>query len=170
VAGALKDEDGLPGEAPRAQFGKIKYGLNWLRPFKVGGVHATWTTALTGQHARDVLYGSEQILIGGLYSVRGFVNNTLSGDSGWYVRNEAAFHPVLPLASLPLRLYAGLDVGRVSSRAPDVPEGSLAGMVVGASVSWKGMSIDVSNTRALREPGSFQRETPRTWVRLNVAI
>lgn len=170
VAGALDDEAGLPGEAPRAQFGKIKYGLNWLRPFKVRGVHATWTTALTGQHARDVLFGSEQILIGGLYSVRGFVDNTLSGDGGWYVRNEAAFHPVLPMANFPLRLYTGLDYGRVRSRAPDVPQGSLAGMVVGASLSWKGMSIDVSNTRALREPGSFKRESPRTWVRLNVAI
>lgn len=170
LAGALKDADGLPGEAPRAQFGKIKYGASWLRPFQLGGVHATWNSTLSGQRARDVLYGSEQILIGGLYSVRGFVDNTLSGDNGWYLRNELAFHPVLPLAQLPVRLYAGLDYGRVSNRAADARNGALAGMALGASISWKGMSLDVSTTRALREPGFFHRESPRTWVRLNVGI
>ncbi len=170
IAGALEDADGLPGEAPRAQFGKFKYGLSWLRPFQVGGVHATWNTTLTGQRARNVLFGSEQVLIGGLYSVRGFVDNTLSGDNGWYVRNDVAAHPVLPVLQLPVRVYAGLDVGRVGNRAPDLPQGSLAGMAVGASFSWKGMSVDVSNTRALREPGAFKRESPRTWVRLNFGI
>lgn len=170
AAGALHDADGLPDSAPRAQFGKFKYGMNWFRPFDVAGVRATWTTALTGQHARDVLYGSEQLLIGGLYSVRGFVNNTFSGDNGWYVRNEVAAMPVLPVVQLPVRVYAGLDYGRISNRAPDVPEGALTGMVVGASFSWKGVSIDVSNTRALHEPGSFKREGSRTWVRLNFGI
>lgn len=168
--GALDDAGGLPDAAPRAQFGKFKYGLNWLRPLALGGVRATWTTSLTGQRARDVLFGSEQILIGGLYSVRGFVNNTLSGDDGWYLRNELAAHPVLPMANVPVRLYAGLDYGRVSSRAEGVPEGSLAGAVVGASFSWKGASIDVSNTRALREPSTFRREGSRTWIRLNFGI
>jgi len=170
VAGALKDADNLPDSAPRAQFGKFKYGLNYLKPFQIAGVHSSWTTSLTGQRARDVLYGSEQLLIGGLYTVRGFVNNTLSGDNGWYVRNELALNPVLPYANLPMRLYAGLDYGRVSSRAADVPEGGLAGRVLGASFSFKGASVDVSNTRALREPGSFKREGSRTWIRLNFGI
>ena len=102
--------------------------------------------------------------------MRGFVNNTLSGDDGWYLRNELAAHPVLPMANVPVRLYAGLDYGRVSSRAEGVPEGSLAGAVVGASFSWKGASIDVSNTRALREPSTFRREGSRTWIRLNFGI
>ncbi|MFK3740902.1 ShlB/FhaC/HecB family hemolysin secretion/activation protein [Massilia sp. TN1-12] len=170
AAGALKDADNLPDSAPRAQFGKFKYGLNYLRPFQIAGVHSTWTMSLTGQRARDVLYGSEQLLIGGLYTVRGFVNNTLSGDNGWYVRNELALNPVLPYANLPMRLYAGLDYGRVSSRAADTPEGSLAGRVVGASFSFKGASVDVSNSRALREPGNFKREGSRTWIRLNFGI
>jgi len=170
TAGALRDADGIPDTAPRAQFSKFKYGLSWLRPFQVAGVRAVWTTALTGQHARDVLYGSEQLLIGGLYSVRGFVNNTLSGDNGWYVRNELAVHPVLPLMNLPVRVYAGVDYGRVSNRAPDVPEGALSGRVIGASASWKGMSIDVSNARAMHQPGVFRREGSRTWIRLNVGI
>ena len=170
TAGALHDAGGIPDSAPRAQFGKFKYGLNWLRPFQAGSVRAVWTTSLTGQHARDVLYGSEQILIGGLYSVRGFVNNTLSGDNGWYVRNELAAYPVLPLMNLPVRAYAGVDYGRVSNRAPGVPEGTLSGWVVGASVNWKGMSIDISNTHAMHQPGFFTREGSRTWIRLNVGI
>jgi hemolysin activation/secretion protein len=170
AAGALDDADGLPDSAPRAQFGKFRYGASWMRPFRIADMDTTWTTSLTGQKSRAVLYGSEQVLIGGLYSVRGFVDNTLSGDDGWYVRNELAVRPVLPLVGLPVRLYAGIDYGRVTNRADADASGSLAGAVVGASFAWKGMSVDVSTTRGLHEPGAFKRESAQTWVRLNFGI
>lgn len=170
IAGALDDTAGLPDSAPRAQFGKFRYGANWLRPFRVAGIDTTWSSSLTGQKSRDVLYGSEQVLLGGLYSVRGFVDNTLSGDDGWYVRNELAVRPVLPLLDLPVRVYAGIDYGRVTNRNDAGASGSLAGAVIGASFFWKGMSVDVSNTRALHEPAAFRREGSQTWVRLNFGI
>lgn len=169
VAGALRDEDGLPDDSPRAQFGKVKLGLNYSRPFKVGSLDAGWSTQLTAQYARNSLFGSEQILIGGLYSVRGYVENTLSGDHGWHVRNELSLRPVLDVAGqvVPLRVYAGLDAGRVSSRNPELPRGHLAGVALGVSANWKGVGVDISATRAIGHSDLFTREATQAWVRLN---
>lgn len=172
VGGALADVAELPDDAPHAQFGKFTLGLNYHLPFEIGGVNAGWSAQVTGQYAQHTLYGSEQLLIGGLYSVRGFVDNTLSGDHGWYARNELSLRPLLTLGrqAVPLRLYGAFDVGRVKSRAADMPEGLLSGLAAGVTVSWKGCTLDVSATRALRLPAAMQREGTQAWVRLNIDI
>lgn len=172
LAGALRDEDDLPDDAPSAQFGKVKLGLNYSRPFKLGSLDAGWSTQLTAQYARDSLFGSEQILIGGLYSVRGYVENTLSGDHGWHVRNELSLRPVLDVAGqvIPLRVYAGLDAGRVSSRNADLPRGRLAGVALGVTANWKGVGLDISATRAIGRSDLFTREATQAWVRVNIDL
>jgi hemolysin activation/secretion protein len=172
IAGALHDADGLDADAPRAQFGKLTLNANWMRPFKVGGLDAGVSSSLTGQYALDTLYGTEQMLIGGPFTVRGFYNNTLSGDHGAWLRNEVFVRPVLPLFghALPLRAYAGLDVGHVQNRVAGNPDGTLSGMALGLNVAWNRTSLDVSATRALHEPHPFQREGTQTWVRLNIEI
>ena len=172
IAGALRDADGIADQAPRAQFGKFKLGVSFNRPFTLAGLDAAWSTQLTAQRARTTLYGSEQVLIGGLYSVRGFVDNSLSGDHGWYARNELSLRPVLQLGgqSIPLRLFAGIDYGRVASRAEGMPEGRLSGAAAGFTASWKGVALDVSATRALSVAEGMQREGAQTWVRINIDI
>jgi hemolysin activation/secretion protein len=112
------------------------------------------------------------MLIGGPYTVRGFYNNTLSGDHGAYVRNEVFVRPVLPLLgqAIPVRVYAGVDAGRVENRVAGIPDGTLAGAALGLNIAWKRTSLDVSATRALHEPHAFQREGTQTWVRLNIEI
>jgi hemolysin activation/secretion protein len=172
IAGALHDADGLDPTAPRAQFGKVTLNANWMRPFKIGSLDAGVSSSLTGQYARDTLYGTEQMLVGGPYTVRGFYNNTLSGDHGAYLRNEVFVRPVLPLfgQELPLRLYAGLDVGHVKNKVAAIPDGTLSGAALGLNIAWKRTSLDVSATRALHEPHTFRREGTQTWVRLNIEI
>jgi hemolysin activation/secretion protein len=170
--GALRDPGGLPDDAPRAQFGKLRYQLGYFHPFSVAGVDAEFSTHISGQRAQNTLYGSEQILIGGIYSVRGFSVNSLSGDHGWYSRNEIALRPVLPLAgqALPLRLYAGVDVGAVSNRAADAPGGRLTGAVLGISGGWNRLTFDVFHARPLSQPDFLPHEGGQTWLRLNITI
>jgi hemolysin activation/secretion protein len=172
IAGALHDADGLDATAPRAQFGKVTLNANWMRPFRIGSLDAGVSSSLTGQYARDTLYGTEQMLIGGPYTVRGFYNNTLSGDHGAYLRNEVFVRPVLPLLGqeIPLRVYAGLDAGHVKNKAAAIPDGTLSGAALGLNIAWKRTSLDVSAARALHEPHAFQREGTQTWVRLNIEI
>jgi hemolysin activation/secretion protein len=172
IAGALHDADGLADSAGHAQFGKVTINANWMRPFKIGRLDAGVSSSLTGQYALDTLYGTEQMLIGGPYTVRGFYTNTLSGDHGAYLRNEVFMRPVLPLfgTEIPLRAYAGLDVGHVKNKVAAIPDGTLSGAALGLNIAWKRTSLDVSATRALHEPHAFQREGTQTWVRLNIEI
>lgn len=172
IIGALHDAGALPDTAPHAQFGKVTFNANFMRPFKVGNLDASFTSSLTSQRALDTLYGSEQMLIGGPFSVRGFYNNTLSGDHGAYVRNDLSIRPALPLfgQTIPLRVYAGLDIGHVDNRIDGNPDGTLSGAALGVSFAFKGASLDVSATHSLHQPSFFQREGTQTWVRLNVEI
>jgi hemolysin activation/secretion protein len=112
------------------------------------------------------------VLIGGIYSIRGFRNNTLSGDHGWTSRNEVSVQPSLALGSVavPVRFYLGVDIGGVSNRAPDVPGGRLAGIAVGLSATWAGISVDLFNARRLSQPDFLPREASQTWLRLALTL
>lgn len=167
IAGALKDPSNLPEWAPQAQFRKIKAGFNYMRPFNLFDERISFTSQLTAQKSPGALYGSEQISIGGLYSVRGFVDNSISGDNGYFWRNEVSIRKPITIGDevVSARFYAGYDLGEVSSRADDVPQGRLSGMVVGISTNWRGASLELINTRPLTLPGSMKKESNQTWFR-----
>ena len=171
-AGALRDMAGLPDFAPRAQFRKIKYGASYFLPFRGLGRDWTLNSTLTGQQGKTTLYGSEQISIGSIYSVRGFVKGSLSGDSGYYLRNDLSTRSVFTPAGqvLPVRWYVGVDMGSVRNRAAGVPQGALVGAALGASVNWKGANWDVSTTCPLATPQGMDKEGCQTWFRLGYSI
>lgn len=168
AGGALKDPDNLPDWAPRAQFRKIKAGFNYNRPFLLLDEKVSFTSQFSAQKAHSSLYGSEQISIGGLYSVRGFVNNSLSGDNGYYWRNELSIRKPITIGGevLSARFYAGYDLGEVSSQVDDVPQGRMSGMVVGISTNWRGASLELINTRPLSVPNTMTKESNQTWFRV----
>lgn len=170
--GALKDISGLPVTAPRAQFSKFKIGFSYARSFAVMEKNLSFRSSLTGQKSSDTLFGSEQISIGGLYSVRGFYETTLSGDHGYYWRNELSLpHTfVVDQYAIPSRFYVGFDMGKVFNRIGDIPEGRLTGMVLGVSGSWKKFSWDVFNARPLSVPNTLIKESSETWFRLSHSI
>lgn len=170
---ALKDADNLAGDVPRAQFEKWKFGVSYMLPFKAAGLDWTLNSALVGQRSEDVLYGSEQIAIGGIYSVRGFVRNVLAGDHGYYWRNDLSFR--LPFAapgglSGQVRPYVALDYGHVTNRMAGVPQGDLTGAAIGLSVNIGKASIDVFSGHPLSKPDFMRREGVSTFFRLNLSL
>lgn len=168
-AGAIKDPDNLPSSAPRGQFHKLKFGSGYHLPFKLAGQDLAFSSQLTGQQAYDTLYGSEQIMIGGIYTVRGFVRNVLSGDNGYYIRNELSLRRAFEVAgqTLPVRVFFGIDHGEVRNRVANIPSGSLTGAALGASISWAGASWEVFHARPLSQPDSMPHEAAQTWFRLS---
>lgn len=172
ILGALEDQPGLSDKLPHAQFSKFTLDLGYSRRFEAGGQPLVWSSQFSGQHSRDTLYGSQQILVGGIASVRGSLLNTLSGDSGYYWRNELAWpwQTVAAGEALTGRLYAGYDFGRVSNRADGVPSGSMSGATLGASLLWRGLSVDVFASRALHLPAPMKRESTRVGVRLSYSL
>lgn len=170
--GALRDPQLLPDDQPHAQFGKFTLDTSLRLPFEATGRRWSWDSQLTAQKAEDTLYGSEKILIGSLYSVRGFYNNSLSGDDGWYWRNSLSTTEQFTLGgdALSARFYAAVDVGWVRNFNPDLPGGQLTGAAAGVQASWRNWTLDVFRTTPLSHPNTLARDPSQTWVRLSAAI
>jgi hemolysin activation/secretion protein len=170
--GALKDFGGLPASAPRAQFRKYRLGLNYSQSFQVSGRDAMFASQLASQRSEDVLYGSEQILIGSLYSVRGFVRNTLSGDHGYYWRNELSLRFPIAITDTPVagRAFVAYDQGEVSNRATGAVSGKLAGCAAGFSFAWSGANWEWFVARPLSGPSGMNLESTQVWFRVSFSM
>jgi hemolysin activation/secretion protein len=169
--GALRDAANLPDEVARAQFGKIKYGASFSLPLKVASKEGAFSSQLSGQRAQDTLYGSEQILIGGIYSVRGFVDTSFSGDHGFIWRNDLSLR--LPLnvwgQATVVKPYLALDHGRVSQKSGG-SAASLTGAALGVSIQSGVATWEIFSAKPLRVPAGARREAASTYFRLAIAI
>lgn len=102
--------------------------IHWQMPFHLGQQHFSWDSQLHGQWNENLLTSQERMAIGGRYSVRGFSGeSTLSGDRGWYLRNDLSWH-----YRDNHQVYLGLDTGHVSGASTQYLLGrSLSGAVLG---------------------------------------
>jgi hemolysin activation/secretion protein len=173
--GALEDPEGLSAESPRAQFRRLNYSASYSLPFRLAGLDATFGSSLTGQRAQTPLYGSEQMLVGGIYSVRGFDETSLSGDHGYFWRNElavrkpASFGPVFQGV---LRPFVALDFGRTSMReaGSEAPEGALSGATFGLAFGTGSLALEIFNSRPLHVPSFMTREGSQTYFRFSMSL
>jgi len=73
---------------PDARYRKYTATLSYLQPFKLWGESFSFSSLMTGQRSQDVLFSSQRMSLGGLSSIRGYKDQTLSGDTGGYWRND----------------------------------------------------------------------------------
>jgi hemolysin activation/secretion protein len=173
--GSLHDAEGLAPDAPRAQFRRYNYLASYALPFRAGPLDASFATSLIGQHALTALYGSEQMLVGGIYSVRGYNRNSLAGDNGVIVRNELAVRfPIYAGGNFQssLRPYLGLDWGRTRMREDDTgtPEGALSGATLGVALTSNAVAVEVFTSRPLHVPSYMTREGNQTYFRFSMSL
>ncbi|SEC99638.1 hemolysin activation/secretion protein [Pseudomonas frederiksbergensis] len=76
-----------PGE-PNARYRKYTATASYLQPFKLWGESFSFTSLMTGQRSEDVLFSPQRTSLGGQSSIRGYKDQSLSGDSGGYWRND----------------------------------------------------------------------------------
>jgi hemolysin activation/secretion protein len=76
-----------PGE-PNARYRKYTATATYLQPFKLWGESFSFTSLMTGQRSEDVLFSPQRTSLGGQSSIRGYKDQSLSGDSGGYWRND----------------------------------------------------------------------------------
>lgn len=102
---ATKDEQ--TGFAQKAQFEALKIYASASKQFLIPKINKTLTlsTEMDSQISKHTLYGSEQFAVGGYYSVRGFRENYISADSGYYFRNKISFSPGYKLTFEPFFDY-----------------------------------------------------------------
>lgn len=135
------------GTVPTPFGTRYNAAVSYFRPLALQGSDATWTSSLQMQTSPHFLYGSEQMSVGGLFTVRGFDGTSLSAERGLYWRNDVAF--TLPAQDGPiarqlgrLQTYVAVDVGRIFGRQGQTT-GSLAGMVVGLRAVGGPIGFDV---------------------------
>lgn len=128
-----ESDDSKNGDLPKAQFRKWSLNASFQRPV---AENMWWLASAYGQWSPDRLYGSERMTIGGESSVRGFKEQTISGDNGAYWRNELNY----TLFTLPVigqvSALAALDGGWLhSDRVDRYSAGTLWGSAAGLSTT-----------------------------------
>lgn len=172
--GALEDTPGQDSNLPSAQFNKYVLNASWYRPFTVFDDHAmTWSSQLSAQASPNTLFGSEQMSIGGIYSVRGFHEESLANDDGYFIRNDLTLRETAGTIhgqEISVNPYIALDAGAVTGRATDTPHGTLIGCAAGLSVAAGPASIDVFAGRPLKAPENMGQEGWTSFGRLALAF
>ncbi len=169
--GALLDDPLTGDNTPKAQFEKLGWSLTAFKPFSIGENRFNYQGLLSGQISRDALFGSEQIAIGDLYSVRGFRDSPASGDTGSYIKNDISWNPQFKKPYLRgLSFSLGMDAGYVRVRNNNInntgrSSATLTGIAIGIQqfmalpydqqLSWK-----LTIGRGLSAPG-FINKKPR---------
>ena len=86
--GAKEDIGALDEFTPHAQYKKYTLDISCYKPFKLKNQSFYFQSYLSSQYSEDPLFSSEQIIIGDQYSVRGYREKSVLGDSGFYVTNN----------------------------------------------------------------------------------
>ena len=171
--GALHDLDAQPDAAPKAQFTRLNFSLNASRPFQIGSFTLVYAGQINGQYSPDVLFGTEQFLIGGPFSVRGYRDTSLSSDTGLNLRNDLRLPVALDrlVAGAPaaarLEPYLGVDIGRVYSHF-NQPGGSLGSWTAGLAMSYRAISVDFAYSEPTSYPNRIDPDTSYFYGRIAV--
>ncbi len=127
----------------------------------------SYTAFIYGQYAGERLFSSEQISIGGPYSVRGFFEDNISGDTGLYIRNDIT-KDVRLTGNLFLRPYMGADYGII-----DCTRDSLCGAIIGLSggtfIIYKRLNINIFHSVPIFFP-EYIKESGFTGFSINFGI
>lgn len=156
---ALEDQPGLDDAAPHAQGSRFRFSGGVQVPFSTFGQRISFSSQLTGQYANQPLYGSEQITIGSHYSVRGFNQNSLAGDRGYFVRNELSTSlPILPFLNITARPFLGFDAGHIEDYK-STDSANLSGATIGIRFSGKHLMGELSALKSISVPDAIERES-----------
>lgn len=139
---------------PKAQFSKLTGTLSYGRPFKLGKMDMKLRSTVSGQWSDDVLFGSEQLALGGHSTVRGSRKSLFFGNTGLYWRNELSMplpspeNPRIAAVLGRLEPYAAVDSGHVFGRDnKNAQRGAVVGAAVGVRTTGGKLNVDFSYAR-----------------------
>lgn len=163
------EKDGTKnGDLPKAQFRKWSLSASFQRPV---ADNLWWLTSAYGQWAVDRLYSSERMTIGGESSVRGFKEQSISGDNGAYWRNELNY----TLCTLPVlgqvSALAAVDGGWLhADRRDPYAGGTLWGTAAGLSTTNRWLSTSFTAGLPLVYPSWLGPDHISIYYRVAVAF
>jgi hemolysin activation/secretion protein len=148
---------------PRLQYDLIKLYLYYSARFKST---MSYTLTFDSQYSFHTLYGIDQFSVGGEYTTRGFRENTIAGDDGFYVRNDVRINVYQLLNSIVkqtilTKTYLNIfhDYGCVKDKYKDSDDitynsasGYLSGVGIGLSYYGDYLTMSLTYSKALHSP------------------
>ena len=128
--------------SPKAKFNKFSANLSIYKP--LGIVYLKEFVA--GQISKDILYSNEKLSLGDDSSVRGFRNSGISGESGFYARNEIGVN--LTTFARPFVAY---DIGRTKDNTTKNYD-TIQGVSVGLKGEFKSLFGTITLSKATNYP------------------
>ncbi|WP_095109569.1 ShlB/FhaC/HecB family hemolysin secretion/activation protein [Pseudomonas sp. Irchel 3E20] len=175
--GALDAQRDSSHHEPQSRYNKYSLTLSYLQPFQLWGENFSFDSLATGQRSEDELFSAQRISLGGVSSVRGFQDQTLSGDSGGYWRNQlrwrraVTWQPLLPLVNEYGVAFA-YDVGVIEGRnlSPEAREvhGRMSGNALEFNARGKYLATSVSFARSLERPGIIEKRERPVYFRVDL--
>ncbi|MFP6560601.1 ShlB/FhaC/HecB family hemolysin secretion/activation protein [Paraburkholderia sp. B3] len=153
------DAPDIPSDYAHSQFTKLDATGTFAIPLpKLGHAALVYRGTVGGQFTNVALYGTEQLYLGGMDTIRGFRSGDLAGDRGFYSRNELAWVNVPVWHDGRVEPYVFLDAGKANLIAtPGFP--TLVGVGAGLRVQWQWRSQQFSGEglvgRQLCRPASI---------------
>lgn len=162
------------GSEPVARYNKYTLTLSYLQPFRLWDENFSFDSLATGQRSEDVLFSPQRISLGGVSSVRGFQDQSLSGDSGGYWRNQlrwrraVTWQPLLPFVH-EYGAALAYDVGVIKGGRynPDA-KGRMTGNALEFNARGQYLAASVSFARSLERPGLIEKREHPVYFRLDM--
>ncbi len=126
--------------------------------FTIGSLPFTFTAAVTGQYSFDTLYSSEKLSAGDFSTVRGFSEGNISGDRGFYSKNDLSLDLSFIWKELKgISVFGGFDYGYIIDKAGKDSnfgqgEASLIGWCTGINFGTKLLYGNITYSRKIFEP------------------
>nr|WP_307720213.1 ShlB/FhaC/HecB family hemolysin secretion/activation protein [Raoultella planticola] len=166
LAGATRDDPAHP-ELPRSEFRRFSLSASWFYPLTPS---LYWLTSAYGQTTPDRLYASEQLSVGGQYSVRGFKEQYLSGNRGGYWRNELTWQWMTIPGVGTLSATGALDAGHVVSQKGITDGGTLAGTSLGLELAGRWLSQSLTFAIPLSYPDRLNPDKQVVYWQATVSL
>ncbi len=150
------DAHGIARTDAHSQFTKFDMTATYTLPLpSIARVQLAYRGALGGQYTNVALFGSEQLYLGGMDTIRGFRSGEIAGDRGIWSRNELAWVNTPAWHDGRVEPYVFLDAGKANLVAvPGFP--SLVGVGAGLRAQWQWhkqmLSGELLAGRALTQP------------------
>lgn len=167
---------------PHTQYVKPSLDIDGYQPIRQD---LMWHTSIHGEYSSKNQYANEELQIGGPYTVRGYLQQTLLGNAGIYMRNDLAwslptqtmhcdaYQPFCNALVKGTEIYGIFDVGMVRGvfTYDDMPKTEKGGNLVGAGIGIRKTSgtifWNVSATHALTTAGL----PPEGWIAMfNIGV
>lgn len=157
--GANHDPHGITRDEAHSQFTKVDAAAAFTLPLpKIGPALFAYRGVLGGQYTNVALFGSEQLYLGGMDTIRGFRSGEIAGDRGFYSRNELAWVNAPAWKDGRVEPYLFVDAGKASLIAVSgFP--TLAGVGAGLRAQWQWreqmLSSELLVGHALTQPAAL---------------